>query len=392
MKHPAHARLQLILAPATPIIQAPMAGVSTPALAAAVSAGGGLGSVAVGAQSPAAAARTLAAVRELTVRPVNVNVFTHAPPRRDAALEARWIERMAPHFARFGAAPPETLDEPYRSFIDDDDAMLAVLLEAGVQVVSFHFGAPRSDQVRALKANDVLLLGTATSLAEARRLLDVGVDVIVAQGFEAGGHRGVFAAARKAPHEAAVDADEDECLETETLVRTLVHAIDAPVVAAGGLMDGADIARMLAFGACAVQLGTAFVACPESSASARHRARLLDREPLAERSRDKGPGSGSAHTAMTSVISGRPARGFVESWEAAFGHGADAGGVPAYPVAYDAGKALAAAATAAGSDAFDVLWAGTGAARARSLPASELMQCLAEELRSAQAKTAVPHR
>jgi len=372
--HSARSALQRMLDPATPIIQAPMAGVSTPALAAAVSDAGGLGSISVGAQSPEAATRTLAALQALTNRPVNVNVFAHAAPRRNAALEVRWLARMAPHFARFGAAPPMALDAPYHSFLDDDDAMLSVLLEARVQVVSFHFGVPLSHQVRALKTMGALLFGTATSLAEARRLQDAGIDVIVAQGIEAGGHRGVF--------DPELESGPDDALGIGELMRALVAALDVPVVAAGGLMDGTDIARALDLGACAVQLGTAFVACPESSASHRHRVQLLG----VEKDAGSDPGSAVASTAVTSLISGRPARGFVSNWEAALGTGPDAVAVPAYPVAYHAGKALAAAADAAGSGEFDVLWAGTGGARARSLPAGELMQRLADEIRAARAE------
>lgn len=340
--------------PDRPILQAPMAGVSTPALAAAVSEAGGLGAVSVGAQRPAAADASLAALAERTARPVNVNLFTHAPPQRDAAREARWIARAAPLLEQLGATPPDALLDPYRSFLEDDE-MLEVLLAHRPAVVSVHFGVPRAHQIERLHAAGCLLLGTATCLDEARALVAAGIDVIVAQGIEAGGHRGVFEPA------------QDARLATEPLVRELVAELDCPVVAAGGIMTGADIAEALGWGAAAVQMGTAFIACPESSASSGHRRALA---------------SGPFETAVTSVISGRPARGLVSGWIEAFGAPED---LPDYPVAYALGKQLAAASVASGDGALEVRWAGAGAAASRALPAAELVAVLAAELDRARA-------
>ena len=349
--------LESLLDSGTPILQAPMAGVSTARLAAAVSEAGGLGGIAVGAMTPERAAAVLAEVADLSARPVNVNVFVHEPPRRDGAREAAWIARLAPLLDALDAPVPTRLDDPYGSFLDDD-RMLQVLLEARVRVVSFHFGVPRPHQVEALHAAGVLLLATATSVDEARTLEAAGIDVIVAQGIEAGGHRGVH------------DPDRDAGLAVDELVRQVREAIDLPLVAAGGLMTGSDIVRVLNLGASAVQLGTAFVTCPESSASARHRQRLV-------------AGSADRATAMTRLISGRPARGLLRAWQEALG---EEDALPDYPVAYDGGKALAKASVERGDGAFEVLWAGTGAGRGRDLPAGELVALLGRELAEASRK------
>ncbi len=221
----------------TPIIQAPMAGVSTPAMAAAVSNAGGLGSIGVGATDAAGASRMIAEFRGRSRRTLNVNVFCHAPARADAAREARWIERLGPEFARLGATPPSALREIYRSFVEDDD-MLALLLREKPAVVSFHFGLPSRERIEALHDAGIVLLGTATSRAEAHALVAAGLDAVVAQGYEAGGHRGVF----------DPDADDDR-LGTFALTRVLVSELDRPVIAAGGIMDGAGIDAALRLGA-----------------------------------------------------------------------------------------------------------------------------------------------
>ena len=230
-----------------PIIQAPMAGVSTPAMAAAVSNAGGLGSLGVGATNAEGARKMIRDTRTLTSRPFNVNLFCHAPAVADAVREARWLEWLAPQFARFGAVPPKALREIYTSFVDDP-AMLAMLLEERPAVVSFHFGLPPAAAIAALQRAGIILLGTATHPHEAWLIAEAGVDAIVAQGIEGGGHRGVF-------DPAAVD----DGLGTFALTRLLVRETDLPVIATGGIMDGAGIAAALALGAQAAQLGTAFV-------------------------------------------------------------------------------------------------------------------------------------
>ena len=336
-----------------PIVQAPMAGVSTPEMAAAVSRAGGLGSIGVGAVDAAAARQTIAAVRARTDCPLNVNVFCHQPAVADAQREAAWLGRLAPEFARYGVQPPSRLCEIYQSFLTDD-AMLAMLLAERPAVVSFHFGLPARERIEALRTAGIRLLATATSLAEGRAAAAAGIDAVVAQGYEAGGHRGVF---NPQAH--------DERLSTLTLTRLLARGLDVPVIAAGGIMDGAGIAAALALGAVAVQLGTAFVACPESSADAGFRAALL---------------SGAAsRTVMTAAISGRPARSLANRFTA-LGEHVRPDEIPDYPVAYDAGKALHAAAKAQGEFGYGAQWAGQGAPLARALPAAELVSQLRREL------------
>lgn len=340
-----------------PIIQAPMAGVSTPQMAAAVSNAGGLGSIGIGASDPDAARAMIRAIRAGTGRPFNVNVFCHAPASPDPERESAWLARLAPEFARYGAAPPAHLREVYTSFVADA-AMQAVLLEERPPVVSFHFGLPAKGVIDTLRQAGVVLLATATSLAEAKAVTAAGVDAVVAQGYEAGGHRGVFDPL--AP---------DDRLGTVALTRLLVRALETPVIAAGGIMDGAGVAAALTLGAAAAQLGTAFVACPESAADAGYRAALLG--PPAE------------HTIMTAAISGRPARCLANRFTALAGD-TPAAAVPDYPIAYDAGKALHAAARSRGEFGYGAQWAGQGAPLARALPAAELVAVLKEEVEQAR--------
>jgi nitronate monooxygenase len=339
-----------------PIIQAPMAGVSTPAMAAAVCNAGALGSIGVGATDAPGARRMMAAIRERSERPFNVNVFCHAPARADGRLEAAWLERLRPRFERFAARAPSELKEIYRSFVEDD-AMLAALLADKPHVVSFHFGLPSAPRIQALREQGIVLLACATSVMEARAAEKAGVHAIVAQGYEAGGHRGVF------------DPDaEDSCLGTLALTRLLVRQLAVPVIAAGGIMDGAGIAAALRLGAAAAQLGTAFIACAESDADAGYRDALAS--------------DAANHTVMTRVISGRSARCLRNEFTQL---GADISPreIPAYPIAYDAGKALNAAAKTVRESGYGAQWAGQGAPLARKLPAAQLVATLAEELAKA---------
>jgi nitronate monooxygenase len=339
-----------------PIVQAPMAGVSTPALAAAVSNAGGLGSLGVGAMKADAARKVIRETRALTRAPFNVNVFTHEPAVGNAAVEKAWLNWLAPHFGKHGASAPEALSEIYTSFVEDQ-AMLEVFLEEKPAVVSFHFGLPSLEIISALKGAGITLFSSATNLQEAAAAVDAGVDVLVAQGVEAGGHRGMF------------DPDVfDEGLGTFALTRLLVRKFGLPVVAAGGIMDGAGIAAALALGAQAAQLGTAFVASAETAIDDGYRAALL--------------GEQAQHTILTSAISGRPARSMMNRFTE-LGRDASAPATPEYPIAYDAGKALHAAAKAKGEFGFGAQWAGQAAALARSLPAAELMAVLDAELKEA---------
>ena len=336
-----------------PIIQAPMAGVSTPAMASAVANAGALGSLGVGATDAVGARAMMAAFRERSSRSLNVNVFCHAPAKADAVREAAWIARLRPEFERLGAAPPASLTEIYRSFLVDDD-MLAAIVSHRPKVVSFHFGIPAPDRVRALRDAGIVLFGTATSLVEGRALARAGVQVVVAQGYEAGGHRGVF----------DPDAKDDQ-LGTLALTRLLARDLSMPVVAAGGIMDGAGISAVMRLGASGAQLGTAFVTTAESQADAGFRAAMSS--------------DAAHHTVMTRVISGRPARCLPNRFTA-WGADIPPNAVPDYPIAYDAGKALHAAGKRAGEHGFGAQWAGQGAPLARPLPAAELVKQLVAEM------------
>jgi len=340
----------------SPIVQAPMAGVSTPEMAAAVCEAGGLGSIGVGATDAEGTRRMVAAVRAITSRPFQVNVFCHRPATSDAVREAAWLSRLRPEFARYGAAAPERLTEIYRSFLVDD-AKLEVLLEERPAVVGFHFGFPDRERIAALRAAGITLFATATSLAEGRAIAEAGIDAIVAQGYEAGGHRGVFD-----------PTEPDDRLGTVALTRLLATKLDLPVIAAGGIMDGAGIAAALALGASAAQLGTAFIGCPESSADAGYKAALFS--------------TAAEHTVMTSAISGRPARCLANRFTE-LGASIDRSSIPEYPIAYDAGKSLHAAAKAQGEFGYGAQWAGQGAPLARAMSATVLVAALRRELQQA---------
>lgn len=344
-----------LLAVDLPIIQAPMAGTSTPALAAAVANAGGLGSIAVGAVNAAAAGDMIAAFRERSSRSLNVNLFCHAPAQAAPAREAAWLARLRPEFEAVGTEPPTGLQEIYKSFQQDDD-MLAMLLATRPKIVSFHFGLPSPEQIRALRMAGTILLASATSLHEARLAAESGVHAVVAQGYEAGGHRGVF------------DPDgEDAQLGTVALVRLLSRALDVPVIAAGGIMDGAGIAAALRLGASAAQLGTAFIGTDESAADAGYRSALFS--------------AAAHHTVVTRAISGRPARCLANRFTS-WGADVPAAEIPTYPIAYDAGKALNMAATVVGQTGYGAQWAGQGAPLARARPAGELIAELIAEMGS----------
>lgn len=348
--------LRSLLGISTPIIQAPMAGVSTPAMAAAVSEAGGLGSLGVGAMDAETARKAIRETRAVTGKPFNINLFCHAPAKADIAREKAWLDYLATHFAEHGGTAPTSLREIYKSFVADD-AMFRMLLEEKPAVVSFHFGLPTQQKIDALRAAGIVLLSSATSLQEARQAEAAGVDAIVAQGIEAGGHRGVFDT-----------SGYDEGLGTLALVRVLVRNTRLPVIASGGIMDGAGIAAVLALGAEAAQLGTAFVACPESSADAAYRAALTAPTPRP--------------TTLTRAVSGRAARGF-KNRLTELGVAAGAPPAPDYPIAYDAGKALHATAKAQGSAEYAAQWAGQAALLARSVPAGELVAQLKAEMKAA---------
>jgi nitronate monooxygenase len=339
-----------------PIIQAPMAGVSTPAMAAAASNAGALGSMGVGATNAEGASQMIRAARELSKGALHINVFCHRPATANPAVEAAWIERLRSQFARYGATPPATLTEIYQSFVTDD-AMLEQLVESRPEVVSFHFGLPSADRLQKLRKAGCVLIASVTNLAEAEAVVAAGVDAVIGQGYEAGGHRGVFD-----------PGGHDDRLGVLALTRVLARKLPVPVIAAGGIMDGAAIAAVLKLGAAAAQLGTAFVACPESSADAGYREALRS--------------DAAFHTVMTAAISGRPARCLTNNFTR-LGESVAPREIPAYPIAYDAGKSLHAAAKAKSDFGYGAQWAGQGAPLARALPTADLVRELAAELEAA---------
>ena len=340
-----------------PVVQAPMAGTATPKLAAAVSSAGGLGSIGIGTSTVDQARLAIREIRTLTDRPFHVNLFCDPPARPDADRDAAWIDYLAPQFRAFDAEPPAALTDTSQSLLGNDD-LVAMLLEERPPVISFHFGLPDDSVLARLRESGSFLIGCATNLEDGRAIAAAGLDAVIAQGIEAGGHRGLF------------DLDRaDERLGTFVLTRLLVRELDLPVIAAGGIMDGAGVAACLALGAAAAQMGTAFVGCPESNASDDYRRQLFS--PAAETTR---------HTV---AISGRPARGMVGRFLRSVESG-DAPAIPDYPLAYSAYNALTAAALAAGNHDYGTCWAGQGAMMARQLPAAELMSTLQSEIASAR--------
>jgi nitronate monooxygenase len=336
-----------------PIVQAPMAGISPPAMAAAVSDAGGLGSIGVGAAGVAGGRKMIAEVRARSAKPLNVNVFAHRPARKDAAKEKSWIERLQPCFEQLGSAPPQALDEIYTSFAVDD-AMLAMLIDERPTVVSLHFGLADPVRLGALREAGIVLIATATSVAEARLAAAAGVHAIVAQGYEAGGHRGMF----------DPDAPDDQ-LGTMALTRILARTIDLPIIAAGGIMDGGGVSAAMSLGAAAAQLGTAYVATDESLADEGYRAALFS--------------DAANHTIMTRAISGRPARSLANHFTQ-LGAAIEDAAIPAYPIAYDLGKALHAAGKKTGEFGYGAQWAGQGAPLARKMSAGALTRAIASEM------------
>jgi nitronate monooxygenase len=334
-----------------PIVQAPMAGVSTPQLAAAVSNAGGLGSIAIGAASVSAARRMIQETRQRTSHPFNVNVFCHPLAKRDAAVETAWLDHLAPLFKEFDSVPPTELQEIYTSFNHDED-MFRMLLDTRPPVVSFHFGLPPPHHLEDLRSAGIRTMATATNLDEGKIIEQAGIDIIVAQGIEAGGHRGNF-------------LDTDPGLTTSVLVSILTRHLHIPVIAAGGIMDGRAITAALDLGAAGVQMGTAFILCPESAADEAYRVAMQ--------------GSRAYDTRVTSAISGRPARGLVNRLTVV-GMTPGCPSPPSYPVAYDAAKSLHAAASVKGNNEFATQWAGQGAPLARARPAADLVKELVAEM------------
>ena len=331
-----------------PIVQAPMAGVQGSALAVAVCEAGGLGSLPCAMLRPDALRQELAAIRAQTSRPFNVNFFCHAPPVADAARETAWQAALAPYLAEFGiAAAPVPAGPGRRPF----DAEAAEWLEAfRPAVVSFHFGLPAPGLLARVRGWGAKILSSATTVDEARWLEAHGVDAVIAQGLEAGGHRGMF-----------LSDDLDSQVGSFALLPQVVKAVHVPVIAAGGIADAAGVAAAMALGAAGVQVGTAYLLCPEAQTSAVHRAALKS--------------EAARTTALTNLFSGRPARSIVNRFMRE--RGPIGAGVPAFPRAAAALAPLRAAAEARGSGDFSPLWSGQNASGCSEVPAAELTRRLA---------------
>lgn len=333
-----------------PILLAPMAGVSTPQLAAEVSNAGGLGSLGLGAVSVESARQQILETQQRTYRPFQVNFFCHQPAENDVFANQTWIDYTRPQFEKFGAPAPESLQCIYPSFLDNDD-FLNLVLDTKPKAVSFHFGIPHPHQIQALKQAGIITLVSATHLAEAKAIEAAGIDIVIAQGIEAGGHRGMF------------NPNIDAAIKTADLVKLFSTHLNCPIVAAGGIMNGFQAQYMMSRGASAVQLGTAFIQCSSSNANAAYRDALFS-QPF---------------TQITSSISGRPARGILNAWATEIDQ-PDRPAVALYPYAYDLGKQLHAAAIQHGNQSFGAFWAGCNVSQIRSLDTDELIQQLMAEI------------
>jgi nitronate monooxygenase len=336
-----------------PIVQAPVAGAMDWELAAEAAAAGGLGSLPCAMLSAEQVREQMARIRARTKKPINLNFFCHTTPELNNAREAQWRERLAPYYRELGIDPAAPVPSSNRAAFNA--AFCDVVEEVRPEVVSFHFGLPEADLVKRVKATGALIMSSATTAAEARWLEERGVDAVIAQGNEAGGHRGLF----------LTDDTDDIATQAGTfaLVPQIVDAVKLPVIAAGGVTDARGIAAAFALGAAGVQIGTAYLWCPEAKISAPHRAALKS-------ARDDG-------TALTNLMTGRPARGFVNRVMREIGPMADV--APAFPLAAGALAPLRAKAEAQGSGDFSPMWAGQSASLGRTLPAGELTRRLAAE-------------
>jgi len=343
--------LQQLLGIELPIIQAPMAGVQGSALAVAVSNAGGLGSLPCALLSRDAMRGELAAIAAQTAKPVNVNFFCHTPPVFSAERDATWKAALSPYYRAFGLDPESIPAAPGRAPFDAEAVTL--LSEFKPAVVSFHFGLPSRDLLAAVKRTGSKILSSATTVDEAVWLETHGADAIIAQGLEAGGHRGMF-----------LSDDLTTQIGTLALVPQIVEQVRIPVIAAGGIADSRGVAAAMALGAAGVQVGTAYLLCPEVTTSPLHRTALK--------------GEAARHTALTNLFTGRPARGIVNRIMRELGPISAA--APAFPLAGSAMAPLRAHAEDRGSDDFSPLWSGQNNRGCREISAGALTRELAAGL------------
>jgi nitronate monooxygenase len=343
--------LRSLLGIELPIIQAPMAGVQGSALAVAVSNAGGLGSLPCAMLTLDAVAKELTAIKAQTTKPFNVNFFCHAPPTPRAEREAAWRAALSPYFKEFGIDPDTIPAGPARAPFSSEAA--DVLSEVKPAVVSFHFGLPSVELVTRVRSWGSKILSSATTVEEARWLEAHGADAVIAQGLEAGGHRGIF-----------LSDDLTTQVGTFALVPQVAAAVKIPVIAAGGIADAKGVAAAMALGAAGVQIGTAYLLCPEATTSPLHRAAL--KSDVAD------------HTALTNVFTGRPARSIVNRIVKELGPISSV--VPAFPLATSAIAPLRAKAESQGSGDFSPLWSGQNAGGCKEISAADLTRELAAGL------------
>jgi nitronate monooxygenase len=333
-----------------PIIQAPMAGAGGTAMAIAASQAGALGSLPCGMLTAENIRTEVGIIRQQTDKPFNVNFFCHQPAAPDPDRDAAWRAALEPYYLEYGLDAARTASAASRAPFDE--AACEIVEAFKPRVVSFHFGLPAADLLARVKAAGCRVISSATTVAEAVWLADNGCDAVIAQGYEAGGHRGVF-----------LSDDISTQAGTLALVPQVVDAIAGPVIAAGGISDGRGIAAAFALGAAAAQIGTAYLFTPEALISDLHHAGLA--------------GARDDRTALTNVFSGRPARGLVNRVMREIGPMSDK--APAFPTAGGALAPLKAQAEAEGRADFSSLWSGQAAALGREMPTAELTKLLAEE-------------
>lgn len=333
-----------------PILLGPMAGPALSELAVAVSNAGGLGALPCAMLTLDTARAELEKIRAGTNGRINLNFFCHQPPVFDEAREMAWRKRLAPYYEELGIDPAEPIPASNRTPFDE--TFCALVEEFRPDVVSFHFGLPEPALVERVKAADAKVISSATTVREAIWLEERGCDAIIAQGAEAGGHRGIF-----------LGTDISTQPGTMALVPQVVDAVKVPVIAAGGITDARGIVAAFALGASAVQIGTAYLFCPEAKVSAPHRAALK--------------GYNNDETVLTRLFTGRPARGIVNRVIREVGAMTDL--APAFPLAGGALMPLRAKAEPAGSGDFTPLWSGQAARLGREMPAGELTETLAAE-------------
>lgn len=348
---PLDRRIQSLFGIDVPIIQAPMAGAQGSAMAVAVCEAGGLGSLPAALLSVDMLRTELGVIRQRTSKPVNVNFFCHRPPEPDAAREAGWRQRLAGYYAELGIDPAAPVPTSNRASFDE--AFCTVVEELRPEIVSFHFGLPTPELMDRVKATGAKVVSSATTADEARWLEDHGADAIIAQGNEAGGHRGIF-----------LTDDIANQPGLFALLPQVVDAVEVPVIAAGGIGDARGIVAAFALGASAVQLGTAYLFTPEATITPMHREALRT-------AKDDG-------TALTNLFTGRPARGLLNRVMREVGPLSSE--APAFPTAGGALMPLKAKAEAAGSADFSSLWSGQAAALGREMGSGDLTRQLWTEV------------